>query len=274
MNVETAVELATWGVAVFPLAPGRRVPERGWQQQATADSEHIRATWPEAANVGVACRPSGTHGLVVLDIDRDEGERQFRGLCRAAGQPWPATALIRTPHGWHLYLWAPPGVVIPSTSGPRSPLGPGIDVRGPGRRSGGYVVGPGSTVAGQDYVIHSYQPIAPLPRWLLEHLTGTRPAGPVPDPVTTLANAATRANLADTQVTRFGTEVRVLLAGQDASALARLLDLDPEALLPMEVTAALGFRATGAVTPRGTTLYLSDDDARQLANRLPTRKPT
>ncbi|MGK5533416.1 bifunctional DNA primase/polymerase [Streptomyces sp. URMC 129] len=273
MSVEAAVELATWGVAVFPLPPGGRVPERGWQRQASADPEHVRAAWPsEAANVGVACRASGVHGLVVLDIDGDAGEQQLRGLCRAAGEPWPATALIRTPHGWHLYLWAPPGVVIPSTSGPRSPLGPAIDVRGPGQRSGGYVVGPGSTVAGETYVVQLARPIVPLPRWLVQHLTGTRPAGPPVDPVTTLANAAARAGLDNTTVTRFGSEVRVLLAGEDASILARVLGLDPEGLLPMAVR-AVGFHASGSVTPAGTSLYLGDDDARRLANCLPAREP-
>lgn len=271
MSIEDATELAAWGVAVFPLPAGGRVPEPGWQQRASADAEHIHATWPtDAANVGVACRASGAHGLVVLDVDRDAGERQLHGLCRAAGEPWPETTLIRTPNGWHLYLWAPPSVVIPSSSGPRSPLGAGIDVRGPGRRSGGYVVGPGSTVAAGRYTIHLARPIAPLPHWLVQHLTGARPAGPPIDPVTTLANAVRSAGLDNTEVTRFGGtghEVRLLLAGEDASTLARMLDLDPEGLLPTEVK-ALGFRANGSVTPRGTTLYLGDDDARRLANRL------
>ncbi|WP_233580662.1 bifunctional DNA primase/polymerase [Streptomyces triticirhizae] len=91
----------------------------------------------------------------------------------------------------------PAGATIPSASGARSPLGPGIDVRGPGRRTGGYVVGPGSVVSAGTYAIHYAPRIAPLPHWLTQHLTGTRPAGPPVDPVTTLTAAIHRAGLAN-----------------------------------------------------------------------------
>jgi hypothetical protein len=49
---------------------------------------------------------------------------------------------------------------------PRAGLGPGIDVRGPGRRRGGYLAGPGSIVDGTTYVITRDAAIAPLPAWL------------------------------------------------------------------------------------------------------------
>ncbi|MEU8543098.1 bifunctional DNA primase/polymerase [Streptomyces sp. NPDC048717] len=62
---------------------------------------------------------------------------------------------------------------IGSSSGERSPLGPGIDVRGPGRRSGGYVVGPGYVVDGQPYYVEINAPIEPLPAWIRDRLQGT-----------------------------------------------------------------------------------------------------
>lgn len=55
---------------------------------------------------------------------------------------------------------------MPSVSGGRSRLGPGIDIRGPGRTLGSYLVGPGSVVAGRGYDVAVDVPIAPLPGWL------------------------------------------------------------------------------------------------------------
>ncbi|WP_432926879.1 bifunctional DNA primase/polymerase [Microbispora sp. CA-135349] len=67
------------------------------------------------------------------------------------------------------------GCVIGSASG-TSPLGPGIDTRGPGRGGrGGYLVGPGSVVNGRPYVIERGLPIATLPGWLIALLTAPRP---------------------------------------------------------------------------------------------------
>jgi hypothetical protein len=61
---------------------------------------------------------------------------------------------VRTPSGGlHLYLRVPGDCTIGSVSGGRTALGPGIDVRGPGWRSGGYLIGPGSSVDGTPYVI-------------------------------------------------------------------------------------------------------------------------
>ncbi|RMI39734.1 hypothetical protein EBN88_14175 [Streptomyces triticirhizae] len=118
-----AIELADHGVAVTPLPAGGRVPEPGWHQRATTDPDTIRS-WPAAANVGVVCRSSGEHGLVVLDLDGEAGERQLRGMCRAAGQRWPETLTVRTPHGWHLYLWARPAPPSPAPPAPARPSGP------------------------------------------------------------------------------------------------------------------------------------------------------
>jgi hypothetical protein len=49
--------------------------------------------------------------------------------------------------------------------------GPGIDIRGPGRRSGGYLIGPGSIVNGTPYTITHDAEIQPLPAWLADLLT-------------------------------------------------------------------------------------------------------
>jgi hypothetical protein len=79
---------------------------------------------------------------------------------------------VATAHnGLHLYFRAPADVVIPSSIG----RWPGVDVRAPGHRLGGYLVGPGSLIDGRPYTISRDLPIAPLPPWLTAKLTGQPP---------------------------------------------------------------------------------------------------
>lgn len=161
-------ELPTaYGLAVFALPPGGRRPEPGWRQRCTRDPDRVQRWLAAGCNVGVGCRASGVVGL---DLDRHEdgpdGVATFAALCAAWGQPWPDTLTVTTPHGLHVYLRVPDGCTVLSTSRGRSGLGAGIDTRGPGRRSGGYLVGPGSVVGGQRYTITRACPIATLPPWL------------------------------------------------------------------------------------------------------------
>jgi hypothetical protein len=125
-----------------------------------------------AGNVGVGCRASG---IVALDLDRHDGGPDgvaaFAAACTARGAGWPATFTVQTPHGGlHLYFRAP---AVPVMSGP-GPW-PGTDVRAPGHRTGGYLVGPGSVAGGAAYVIVRDHPLAPIPGWLSSRLT-QRPA--------------------------------------------------------------------------------------------------
>ena len=78
----------------------------------------------------------------------------------------------RHPHdGRHLYFRIPPGTAAASTIS----RWPGIDIRAPGYRTGGYLAGPGSVVDGVEYVIDRHVPAAPLPRWLASLLTSPAP---------------------------------------------------------------------------------------------------
>ncbi|MFE3229016.1 hypothetical protein [Nocardia sp. NPDC059228] len=47
-------------------------------------------------------------------------------------------------------------------------------IGGPGRRTGGYLIGPGSVVDGVAYVVERRGPIVPLPSWIAMRL-GWRP---------------------------------------------------------------------------------------------------
>ncbi|MFG1892151.1 bifunctional DNA primase/polymerase [Micromonospora sp. NPDC049051] len=89
----------------------------------------------------------------------------------AARWPWPNTLTVATAHdGLHLYFRAPIGIVVPNSIS----RWPGIDVRAPGHRLGGYLVGPGSVVDGRPYTIARDLPIAPLPPWLTARLPNSR----------------------------------------------------------------------------------------------------
>ncbi|MGW5388180.1 bifunctional DNA primase/polymerase [Nocardia sp. NPDC003963] len=153
------------GLAVFPLL-GRRPARPGWAYAASADPR-MAWLWPEFCNIGIGCRASN---VVVLDLDRRDdrdGIEALAALCRDRGETLPETLSVQTPRGWHLYFRPTPGRLFASGR-----LTAGIDVRGPGLRSGGYVVGPGSVVGEHTYQAVMPRPIASLPQWLAELLPG------------------------------------------------------------------------------------------------------
>jgi bifunctional DNA primase/polymerase-like protein len=155
------------GLAVFALPPGAKRAPAGWADQVTTDPAVV-ASWPAGSNVGVACRASGVVGVDLDRKDGVDGVATLRALCAAARWPWPDTFTVATAHGGlHLYFRAPADVVIPSSIG----RWPGVDVRAPGQRLGGYLVGPGSLVDGQPYAVERDVPIAALPGWLTAKLT-------------------------------------------------------------------------------------------------------
>jgi hypothetical protein len=169
-SLAAACDLIERGLAVTPVPAGAREPGPGWLARATTQVADLQA-WPHDVGVAVACRPSG---VVVLDLDRHggvDGVERLRWLSAAAGGRVPDTFVVDTPHGGqHLYFRPPPDTVVLSASGLRSPLGAGIDVRAPGRRTGGYVLAPGTHIAAGKYTIASDAPIATLPTWLTRAL--------------------------------------------------------------------------------------------------------
>lgn len=176
MSTAAAVELAGRGLAVFPLPPGSRRPARPWHAHCLTDPRRVRETWSAADNIGVACRASR---IIVLDLDGAEGITTFAELCERHRQAEPETLTVSTPHGGrHLYFRVDQASTLPSTSGGTSGLGPSIDTRSPGRRYGGYVVGPGSTVPAGRYEVSTPHPIRALPNWVEQLLTAgpARPA--------------------------------------------------------------------------------------------------
>jgi Bifunctional DNA primase/polymerase, N-terminal len=223
-TMAAAVEAARRGWAVFPcrfrskrpLVPdhaeadcrragycsGRHL---GWEQLACADPERIAAGvgvawghWPEGANVGIACGPSG---LVPIDLDTLKAGRVLAAewqdagvtdgldvlgvLASRAAQPISQTYTVGTPRGgFQLYYRAIEGRQIRNSA---EKIGPMIDHRG----AGGYVVGAGSVldqraydyevslVRGGRYVLLDGREPVPLPGWLADLAD---PLQPVPEP--------------------------------------------------------------------------------------------
>lgn len=164
---------AARGLAVFPLPPGERyVP--GWPGLwSSSDPAVIQERWRPGDNVGVSCRASWVVGL---DLDQHDGGPDgvagFGRLCTAIDGGWPATLTIRSPHGLHLYFRAPVDRVTVSSIGR---VAPGVDVRAPGERFGGYLIGPTSLVDGRAYTIEVDVAIAAAPRWLADLCTRRPP---------------------------------------------------------------------------------------------------
>jgi hypothetical protein len=169
---QTAVDL---GLAVFALPPGGRRPEPGWHHRCTTDPAPVQKMLAAGHNIGVGCRASDVVGI---DLDQHpdvDGAAAFAVLCAAHRAGWPDTLTVATPHGGqHLYFRAGRRPIA-STSGRRSPLGVGVDVRGPGRRFGGYLVAPGSVIDGLPYTVGRDTAIQDLPAWLAAVLTADDP---------------------------------------------------------------------------------------------------
>lgn len=174
------------GLAVFPLAPGRKVPiaAKDWEAAATLDHRTITRLWRQAPyNIGVA---TGRSGLLVVDLDlaKDaDAKPPPQWATRGAGSGADVLALLAADHegtvpatytvttcsgGRHLYYRQPSNEQLHNSAGR---LGWKIDTRG----HGGYVVGAGSVVAGRHYTATGTLPPQHLPAWIADLLTTHEP---------------------------------------------------------------------------------------------------
>jgi hypothetical protein len=151
-------------VPVFPCEPAAKRPlTRNGHWDATTDPHAIGRWWRRwpSANVGV---PTGKmSGVVVLDVDVDDGGLESLAKLERAGAPAPTTAKARTGGGGiHIFFRNSTDTQIRNSAGL---LGPGLDVRG----EGGYVVVPPSRTQGP----YEWVDRSPLTEasWLIERLT-------------------------------------------------------------------------------------------------------
>lgn len=177
-----ALRHAANGRPVFPCWPDKSPRTSGGFHGATLDRRRI-VGWFEGVPDALLGIPTGkASGLVVIDVDGDEGWESLRDL-EQKHAVMPRTASVKTPSaGQHFYFkW--PGAEVRCSAGK---LGPNLDVRG----DGGYVCAPPSP----GYEVDEQAPAAPLPSWLRELLvtpTNGRPRTPPSEWVALLRDGAT-----------------------------------------------------------------------------------
>lgn len=156
----------------WPILPTRgKVPRLYNGLHGASISTHAIRNWFELwPDTGIGVRTGD--GLVVLDVDGDDGHESLRALERRH-EPLPATVSAVTGNGEHLYFATRDQ--IRNTAGK---LGRGLDVRG----EGGYVIAPPTIHpdTGRPYEWDNHPDdtqVAPLPAWLLSMLSEA-PGGP------------------------------------------------------------------------------------------------
>ena len=158
-----ALAYARRGVPVFPCEPGAKRPlTQNGHWDATTDLRVIERWWKRWPTANVAVPTGKKSGVVVLDVDVDDGGLESLAKLDRAGAPTPKTARARTGGGGiHVFFRYPRGTEIRNSAGL---LGPGLDVRG----EGGYVVVPPSrTQSSYQWVDSSLLAEA---SWLIERL--------------------------------------------------------------------------------------------------------
>jgi hypothetical protein len=162
--LDVALSCIARGWFIFPCAPRKKQPlgilvPRG-VLDATNDEATIRRWWTAApaANVGVACGPSG---LVVLDIDDGlDTEADLKKLFPEDTRSYTVRTGRRSSFGVQVYYTAD-GTVRKTT---------GYAVRGCSgevRTEGAYVMAAGSIhPSGEPYTVLIDAPVAPMPEWV------------------------------------------------------------------------------------------------------------
>ena len=159
-------------------SPGKHPRTEHGLKDGSNDARQIEqwfARWPNA-NLGILTGQAS--GLVVLDVDGEDGKVSLQSLTAENG-PLPKTLCVRTGRassdgrrkGCHYYFRAPAVATIRNSTGK---IAKGLDVRG----EGGYVVAPPSLhPSGLVYEWRApEQALADLPTWLLAKLAEAKPA--------------------------------------------------------------------------------------------------
>lgn len=135
-NEKAARNLARNDYQVFPCDPATKRPMPGvrWREQATSDTDQIKAWWARWPDAMPALPTGAANGLSVVDLDM-HGDKDGVAAYAALGlDPSDAVMIVRTAGGGlHLYFDHQEGVRNSATKA-------GVDVRG----EGGYVIAPGA----------------------------------------------------------------------------------------------------------------------------------
>jgi len=176
---DNAIEYASLGLPVFPIAPGLKVPLiKEWQNLATTDERQIMRWAREAPNANVGILTGPRSGVLVVDVDVKDGRDGRKTLIdlEARGKELPDCPVSRTPSGgYHLWLAAVPGLrnCAGRTKSGRG-IGEAIDVRA----DGGYAMAPPSRLRQtEDHGAGQYRwrfrlgkRLPELPQWAVDML--------------------------------------------------------------------------------------------------------
>ena len=101
-RLDAALRYAAHGWPVFPCNGKRPMVANGFHD-ATTDRETVEGWWRQWPDANVAVPTGGPSGLLVVDVDGDEGYDSLRELEREHGE-LPRTASVTTPRGGqHFY---------------------------------------------------------------------------------------------------------------------------------------------------------------------------
>lgn len=155
---------------IFPVGQDKAPLISGWQDKATRDTHTIHQWAANGARAwGIPCGADNGLFVIDLDVDKETGERIGRDSLLAM----PRYAYLYD----HAFVMTPSGgrhIYCQHFDGGRnttSKIGPKIDTRG----EGGYVVAPGSQVAGGLYAGSVPESFPPVPMGLRAMLLHTPP---------------------------------------------------------------------------------------------------
>jgi hypothetical protein len=153
--LDAALRIAAKGTPVFPCGPDKAPRVAGGFKSATTDPALIR-TWTAWLDEGTMIGAAVPAHQIVVDIDPRNGGDETMALFPEL----PRDRVVRTRSGGtHVYLTVPQDI-----GDLRAQLGPGVDIKRPGK---GYVIVPPS----DGYRYLGFRPAAPAPEWLLDELT-------------------------------------------------------------------------------------------------------
>ena len=204
-----AFRLTLRGLAVFPLAPGAKVPPAGSHgcHDATIDCDVARARWARTPTANIGAATGRKSGIWVLDVDPRHGGDMALAELEIEHGPLPLTIEASTPSGGrHLYWrW---NAEEPEIRNSTARVASGVDVRG----EGGSVVVPPSVLAdgrGYRWVKNGARGFTDAPEWLVAlALPPPPPARLDPKPlsgdVSAYIGAAVAAELRELEAAREG----------------------------------------------------------------------
>ncbi len=161
--LEAALSYAGRGWAVFPVKRDKTPCTAHGLKDATRDADQLRAWWSLWPAAGIGLATGEVSGLIVLDVDGDEGAESLHRLEREHGELPDTVRVVTGGGGAHYYFHGRGG--IRSSAGR---LGDGLDIRA----DGGYAVAPPSPhPSGRRYewdLPPDEAELADPPAWLLE----------------------------------------------------------------------------------------------------------